>query len=738
MKTIATIVILNWNGWEDTLQCVNALERSDLAGHHLLVVDNGSTDKSVEMIQAERPDLHVLETGENRGYAGGMNAGIRWAERAGSEFVWLLNNDTTPEMDALNELVKVANADKSLGALSSLGIELDDQGTEVGSYNTAFVETPSEEVPIACSCSDQESDRFNYHYADIITGGSIFVRMEAIRDVGYLDESYFHYLEEKDLITRMRISGWNLALCCRSMVAHKRGSSLSNKSPDAKYYYIRNDLLYRKKFTGQHPLAFVLKHPVFSFRRTIAVKRSIPPLELEQTYAGLQATLHAIRGKRGKRALARSPGRETGATRTGFSLRSSGGRSVYVVFNEPLWSPLLMNQVVVLVGAMAKISGHPNVLVNFIPLTHLLKERRRWRSIQEQLLQNGSNLLLIPLPPFPCRRRPFLTWRPWDIPSPRIMSLAALLVTGSLALLRKIAGTRIIHARGYIATRAIRPEWLKGVRVIFDTRSPFPEEGIAAQRWDPESELHHYWKEAEHRNLLISDVSVAISASHARHLSGLEPSSRIVVIPNNVSVDRFNEAQRFRGPMRARICAGQSTVVMAYVGSLDGKWNRADSYAKFYKSLDNWSRPHRLLFVVPETDHALTRRILARCGLSETVDFSLVGASITDVPKWLSAADMGLQFMDVPDLRIGVKVVEYLAASLPVITNENVVGAAELIFQEEVGFVAQDEREVIDQLERLISELEAARDRSISVARRRFDDSVVAAQYIQLYEELLV
>ena len=89
-----TVVVLNWNGLADTLECLNSLVRLDYPTHEVVVVDNGSTDGSVQVFREQFPMATVFETGENLGYTGGNNAGLRHALAQGADYVLLLNNDT--------------------------------------------------------------------------------------------------------------------------------------------------------------------------------------------------------------------------------------------------------------------------------------------------------------------------------------------------------------------------------------------------------------------------------------------------------------------------------------------------------------------------------------------------------------------------------------------------------------------------------------------------------------------
>src|ERR1700733_4636948 len=113
------VVLLNWNNWQDTSRCIASLRRMRTSSYLLLVVDNGSSNNSVNYLRGIYPDLEILETGRNLGFAGGCNVGIRHGLANGADFIWLLNNDTEVHPDALNALIKKAEADSRLGGVGS-------------------------------------------------------------------------------------------------------------------------------------------------------------------------------------------------------------------------------------------------------------------------------------------------------------------------------------------------------------------------------------------------------------------------------------------------------------------------------------------------------------------------------------------------------------------------------------------------------------------------------------------
>lgn len=287
-------IVLNWNGWEDTLRCLSTLDAVEYGPCEIVVVDNGSTDGSEQEIRSRRPETTVIRLETNLGPAGGSNAGIRHALANGADYVWLLNNDMELEPSSLSELVRAAEADPRCGALTPR--VLDDPGGE--QWNSAFLLDRERRIPVRCAgCSQAEP----YHPAEDLRGPSLFVRAATLREVGLLDERYFHYFDETDLMQRVRAAGWRLGLACRAAVTHEGGGTMSYLSPQSQYYLNRNRLLYRQRVTGQHPLRILAREPVL-LRRAFSLRRALAG-DLRPTIARVLGLADAVRGRTGRRNL---------------------------------------------------------------------------------------------------------------------------------------------------------------------------------------------------------------------------------------------------------------------------------------------------------------------------------------------------------------------------------------------------------------------------------------------------
>lgn len=290
------IVVLNWNRADLTLACLDALQELAYGPYVVIAVDNGSTDGSEELIRAKFPELTFLQAGENLGYAGGNNLGIKAALEARADWIWILNNDTRPNRRSLSELVSAA---REAGAAAVISRQLPITGD--GDETIAFTIRGKLYGRVACGgCA------VGFHVADVVTGPSLLLRADVLGEVGLFDERYFHYYEEVDLVERIRRAGWPVGLACRSVVRHLGGGTLA-RNPQSHYYEVRNLLLYRRKLHGAGPLRTAL-----SVGRALRLRDALRFRNVRFVTAGGFAMADALRGKGGRRDL--GPAYESVAT----------------------------------------------------------------------------------------------------------------------------------------------------------------------------------------------------------------------------------------------------------------------------------------------------------------------------------------------------------------------------------------------------------------------------------------
>lgn len=215
IRPVVWIILVNWNGWRDTVECLASLEKlvHDHFDAKTIVVDNGSTDDSVERLKEYFPGLNILLANVDLGYAGGCNIGIRKAMAEGADYVWALNNDAIVPPTALEELVTAAESDKRLGVVASVSY-YKDAPQKIQAWGGGW-------ISFWTGRAGHYHETVGRHKLQYITGASMLLRCTALRSVGVLDEkAYFMYWEDSDLSYRMRKAGWHLYVNPESHVLH--------------------------------------------------------------------------------------------------------------------------------------------------------------------------------------------------------------------------------------------------------------------------------------------------------------------------------------------------------------------------------------------------------------------------------------------------------------------------------------------------------------------------------------
>lgn len=242
-RPLIHVVIPNWNGWRDTLECLGALRGLDHASLRPVVVDNGSTDDSVARIRAAFPDCDLITLDRNLGFAGGTNVGIRHAVQAGADYVWLLNNDAIPEPGALRSMLETAHSAGAGLVGSALRYTHAPETLQAlgGGYVHWWLGLPHNIV------RRRDLDRLEY-----LVGASMLVRSDVFGDVGLLDEGFFLYWEDVDFCIRARDAGWGLAVATDAVVLHKEGGTASGGARRSEVFADVHHLRAMTRFMKKH------------------------------------------------------------------------------------------------------------------------------------------------------------------------------------------------------------------------------------------------------------------------------------------------------------------------------------------------------------------------------------------------------------------------------------------------------------------------------------------------------
>jgi GT2 family glycosyltransferase len=300
------IILLNWNGWKDTIECLESVLRLDYPNYTVVVCDNASTDGSCEKIgdwaegrlvascdnpqlaslssppitkpilfrllthaeaeQDAKPTdralpLTLIQTGQNAGFASGCNVGMRYALNSGCDFVWLLNNDTVVEPDALQQLITTCKTqgEKSICGSTVFYYHSPNVVQVLGGvrYNSRTgVSTPIGENRVLSKndLAHASPVKETETQLDCLIGASIFAPRSFLLEVGLMDEQYFLYSEENDWAERGRRKGFKILYAPQSVIYHKLGSSTKSTNASrhrsflSDYHQTRSRIIFTKKF----------------------------------------------------------------------------------------------------------------------------------------------------------------------------------------------------------------------------------------------------------------------------------------------------------------------------------------------------------------------------------------------------------------------------------------------------------------------------------------------------------
>ena len=242
------IIIINWNGLTDTLECLESVFGLDYPVFQVIVVDNGSSDSSVEKIRMRYPHVILIESDKNLGFTGGNNLGMRHALEHNADYVWLLNNDTVVESNALTRLVDDAETSDDIAAASPvINCYLDKKRKQfAGSYvNWANLQI------LYPDRMYKAGDDYRYHGPDVcLWGTALLIKRKTLEKIGLLDDRYFAYWEDTEYSLRVIKNGLRNVISYDSIIYHKSPIDSSSLPKGKHYYYLmlRNRLFIRKEY----------------------------------------------------------------------------------------------------------------------------------------------------------------------------------------------------------------------------------------------------------------------------------------------------------------------------------------------------------------------------------------------------------------------------------------------------------------------------------------------------------
>jgi GT2 family glycosyltransferase len=242
------VVTLNWNLKEDTIACVESVLAAGVPPEQTVIVDNGSTDDSVETFAARFSTLHLVCNEQNLGFGGGMNAGIAYALCQGAGSVLILNNDTVIHPTMIETLLTTEQAIHEPGVLGP-AIYYDDGGDRSRLWRLGDRRHRWLPMPLPVKRSPRSLPTAVPFQVDYVTGCGMLVRRQVFERIGLFDTRYFMYFEDADFCRRAQDAGFTVWCVPQARMWHKVSQTAQRDKPFNRYHRARNQV----RFYHEHP-----------------------------------------------------------------------------------------------------------------------------------------------------------------------------------------------------------------------------------------------------------------------------------------------------------------------------------------------------------------------------------------------------------------------------------------------------------------------------------------------------
>jgi len=224
-----SIIILNWNGLEDTIECLDSLKRINYSNYEVILVDNASSGDDVRVLREKYDDyIRVIANDKNYGFAKGNNIGMNYAlNNSNIAFLILLNNDTIVASDFLNELINIAESDSKIGIVGPKLYYYDFEGRKdiIWAAGGRIMKW-RRWIYEAIGWNDEDLPKYqDVKEVDWISGSAMMIKRSVINKIAYLDSDYFFGDEDVDYCLKARRHGFKIVYAPTAKVWHKVGKS---------------------------------------------------------------------------------------------------------------------------------------------------------------------------------------------------------------------------------------------------------------------------------------------------------------------------------------------------------------------------------------------------------------------------------------------------------------------------------------------------------------------------------
>lgn len=260
-KSKIAIVILNWNGYEDTSECIISLQKITYDNYKIIVVDNGSRQEDYLLLKKNFPEIEVVRSESNLGFTGGNNLGIENAMTMNPDYFMLINNDTIVEPNFIQPLLDVFENEQNAGIVAPQINYF---------YEPKKIWTAGGKISRLRGSGFAYSDRIesdikpDNKYVTFVSGCCMLIKKEVFEKIGLFDENFFLYVEDADLCYRATNAGYKIIVNHHSKILHKVSSSTKENLSLLPLYYVTRNRLYFAKKNFPNFFIFTVIYIVFS------------------------------------------------------------------------------------------------------------------------------------------------------------------------------------------------------------------------------------------------------------------------------------------------------------------------------------------------------------------------------------------------------------------------------------------------------------------------------------------
>lgn len=271
------IVVLNYNGKDVIKRCLSSVFKVDYPNFEVVMVDNNSTDGSLEIARSNFSKADFIKNEENLGFASGNNIGIRFALERMADYILVLNNDTEVEKDSLTRLIEASESDEKIGIASPVIFNGNTKQVWFSGGKIKWLRMKTEHV--------NTIKTNEYYETDFISGCAMLVKAEVFKKIGLFDEDFFLYWEDADFSYRAAKDGFKRIMVSGAWVYHFENSE---KHKDVKnYWLVISGLIFFKKnasFWMRPWLVFYIAARRAKNWLDIKVRKSKPALAVQKAY----------------------------------------------------------------------------------------------------------------------------------------------------------------------------------------------------------------------------------------------------------------------------------------------------------------------------------------------------------------------------------------------------------------------------------------------------------------------